>query len=146
MKWLACLTLIPALALASEQCVTQLGGTCRSACSAGEKPEQGAFIDCSEHDKCCVPTAPRKDPGTSSPVILIEEMAFVPEVIEVKAGTEVTWRNKDSSLHTVTAVDGSFSSSPLNEGAVFKRAFAKPGTYAFTCEMHPFMSGKIVVK
>jgi hypothetical protein len=28
---------------------------------------------------------------------------------------------------------------------VFKKVFTKPGTYSYTCEMHPFMSGKIVV-
>jgi len=26
-----------------------------------------------------------------------------------------------------------------------KKVFTKPGTYSYTCEMHPFMSGKIVV-
>ncbi len=71
----------------------------------------------------------------------IEQMAFVPEVIEVKAGTGVTWTNKDGSTHAVIAADGSFGSRPLDRGAVFKRVFSRPA-YAFTCEMHPFMTGR----
>jgi plastocyanin len=149
MRWLSALVLCPALALASEECVAQLGGKCSPACGPGEKREQGAFIDCAESDQCCVPdpaARKEKEKVASPPVIAIGEMAFAPAETKVKAGTEVVWRNDDSSIHTVTAVDGSFSSPPLERGGVFKRVFTKPGTYAYTCEMHPFMSGQLVVE
>lgn len=146
MRWALVFVLLPPLAFASEQCVTQLGGKCRPACAPDEKPEQGAFIDCTEKEKCCVPAQARKGSVASSPVVVIKQMAFAPPELKVKAGTEVAWRNDDASLHVVTADDGSFSSPPMEQGGVFKRVFAKPGTYAYTCEMHPFMTGKIVVE
>jgi len=145
MRAILAFVLFPASVLASEQCVAQLGGICRSACAPDEKSEQGAFLDCAEKESCCVPAQPRASASASSPVISIDNMAFVPEVMKVKAGTEVTWKNDDGSMHTVTAEDGSFASPSLNQGGVFKKVFTKPGTYSYTCEMHPFMSGKIVV-
>jgi plastocyanin len=147
MKWALALVLVPSFALASEECVLQLGGKCRAACAADEKSEQGAFIDCAEGDKCCVPApAARKPSAAASPVIVIAQMSFSPEVLKVKAGTEVVWKNDDASIHTVIADDGSFSSPALEQGGVFKRVFAKPGTYSYTCEMHPFMAARIEVE
>jgi plastocyanin len=143
MKAIWVLVLVPVLALASEECVKQLGGKCRSACAPDEKAEQGAFTDCAEKERCCVPAQARG--SQAAPLVVIDGMAFAPEVLKVKAGTEVVWRNDDGSAHTVTAEDGSFASPPLNQGGVFKKVFAKAGTYPYTCEMHPFMSGKIVV-
>ncbi|HEU4384651.1 MAG TPA: cupredoxin domain-containing protein [Anaeromyxobacteraceae bacterium] len=146
MRWALALALVPWLALASEQCVTQLGGQCRATCAPGEKEEQGAFVDCSQNEKCCLPVQAPKAAAAASPTVVMKQLAFAPGVLKVKAGTEVVWRNEESSLHVVTADDGSFTSPPMEEGAVFRRVFPKPGTYSYTCEMHPFMSGKIVVE
>jgi plastocyanin len=146
MHWLLIVVLFPALAFASEECATQLGGKCKDVCAPHERSEQGAFIDCTEKEKCCVPNDASKTQDISSPVVLIDQMAFSPDVVKIKPGTEVIWRNKDSSLHTVTADDGSFSSATLDQGGEFKRKFTKPGTYSYSCEMHPFMSGKVVVE
>lgn len=142
---LAVAALCPALVLASEQCVAQLGGKCRPACATGEKAEPGAFVDCGEKQACCVADRARGSEGASAPVVRIDGMAFVPDVVKVKAGTEVVWKNDDGSAHTVTADDGSFASGPLGQGATFRQLFAKPGTYSYACEMHPFMAGKVVV-
>jgi plastocyanin len=145
MKWMLAFVLVPVFTLASEECVAQLGGKCRRACEPNEKSEQGAFIDCTDEDECCVPD-PAQKRAIASAVVLIDQMAFSPQVTKVKAGTEVVWRNNDASLHTVTGDGGSFSSPPLDQGGVFKKVFTNPGTYAYTCEMHPFMSGSIVVE
>lgn len=64
MRWILAAALFPALALASELCVEQLHGHCRAACASDEKPEQGAFIDCADAEKCCVP-----DPSSAHTVI-----------------------------------------------------------------------------
>ena len=146
MKWLLILILFPALAFASEDCSTQLKGKCRDVCAPGETAEQGAFIDCAENQKCCVQREAPETSGRVSSFVSIDQMAFSPDVLKIKAGTEVVWKNKDSSLHTVTADDGSFSSGTLDLEGEFKKRFTKPGTYSYTCEMHPFMSGKIVVE
>jgi plastocyanin len=152
MRWLLILLLFPALALApaplsaGEDCAGQLGGKCKEACAPDEAAEQGAFLDCTGTQKCCVRKEAPKASAASSVVVLLDQMAFSPEVIKVKAGTEVRWRNNDSSVHTVTADDGSFSSGPLEQGGEFRKQFTKPGTYSYTCEMHPFMTGKVVVE
>ena len=149
MKWILALAMLPALAVPSEQCATQLGGKCRPACESGERPEQGAFTDCAEKELCCVPdraTGSASAAPGAAPVVRIDSMAFEPTELKVKVGAEVTWRNQEASIHTVTADDGSFQSPPLEEGKVFKKTFTKAGTYSYTCEMHPFMTGKIVVE
>lgn len=62
MKWLLVLVLFPSLAFASENCATQYNGVCRDVCATGEEPAEGAFIDCSEKQECCVvKSVPRKN-------------------------------------------------------------------------------------
>jgi plastocyanin len=145
MKWFWILLLFPALASASENCAEQIKGTCRDACGPNEVAEQGAFIDCGEMQKCCV----QKDPiasAASSQVILIDNYTFSPAEIRVPGGTEVIWKNNDGVEHTVTAADASFDSGTLAPGAEYKRKFTNPGTYSYNCDMHPSMSGKVVVE
>jgi len=79
-------------------------------------------------------------------VVIIEGSAFVPDTVTIKAGTEVVWRNKDSVPHTITADDGSFDSGSLNQGDEFKRKFIAPGTYKYSCDIHAYMSGNVIVK
>jgi hypothetical protein len=67
MRWILAVVLFPASVLASEECVGQLHGKCRPACAPDEKPEQGAFIDCAESDRCCVPDDSRK--GSFPPTV-----------------------------------------------------------------------------
>jgi hypothetical protein len=38
-----------------EKCATQFGGKCRKVCAPNERSKQGAFLDCTEGEKCCVP-------------------------------------------------------------------------------------------
>lgn len=146
MKWLLVLALFPALAFASEECVTQLKGTCKEVCAPDEAAEKGAFIDCTEKQLCCVQKEAPKTPAETSALVVIDKFAFSPDVIRIKAGTEIIWKNKESTDHTVTADDGSFDSGPLGQGGEFKKKFTKPGTYSYACGMHPFMSGKVVVE
>jgi plastocyanin len=142
MKWLMILILLPTLALAGETC-PQVGGQCKEACAPDEAAEKGEFLDCTDKQQCCVP---KEVPKTSSVVVLIDQFAFSPDMIKIKAGAEVLWKNKDSTDHTVAAEDGSFNSRTITGGGEFKMRFIRPGTYSYTCDMHSFMSGKIVVE
>lgn len=81
----------------------------------------------------------------SANAVTIDNFAFAPAAITVKVGTTVTWTNKDQDAHTVTAQDRSFSSAPLNTGATYQFTFTKPGTYAYLCTIHPFMTATVVV-
>ena len=82
------------------------------------------------------------DPGR----IAIADFAFAPDVTEVDAGTEVTWRNEDPAEHTVTATDADFESNNLAQGESFSFTFDQPGTYDYRCVIHPEMEGTVNVR
>ncbi len=88
--------------------------------------------------------------GSSSPTI---SKPYDPSPLTVKTGTSVTWTNNDSSIHTVTSglpekgdVGTLFDSSLINPGNTFVHVFDKQGTFDYSCTLHPFMHGQIIVK
>jgi nitrite reductase (NO-forming) len=66
-------------------------------------------------------------------------------VLRVPIGTTVTWTNGDNQLHTVTAVDGSFDSGFLEEGATYSFTFDQAGEFEYFCLPHPWMRAKVIV-
>ena len=74
----------------------------------------------------------------------------MPESVQIDAGTEVTWTNEDSAPHTATADDDarreSFDTKVLKQDASGAVTFDEPGTYAYICDLHPFMKGTVVVR
>lgn len=76
----------------------------------------------------------------------MKNFAYVPASVTVHAGDTVAFVNDDDEAHTVTAVDKSFASGGLDTGDTWKHVFAKPGSYKYFCELHPFMKGTVVVK
>jgi plastocyanin len=78
-------------------------------------------------------------------VVHIANFAFNPQTLNVAPGQTVTFVNDDSEPHTATAVDKSFDSEGLDLHETWHHVFSKPGTYAYFCEMHPYMHGTIVV-
>jgi plastocyanin len=70
---------------------------------------------------------------------------FTPATRNVVPGTWVTWSNDGQDAHTVTAVDESFDSGNLNPSEGFSWYFASPGTFAYLCAVHPWMTGSVVV-
>ena len=88
-------------------------------------------------------------PGSSSPS---NTKFFEPPTTTVKAGTTVTWKNADSTLHTVTSgsAEGGepgkdFDSSYMTGGKTFQWTFSTPGTFDYFCTLHPYMKGQVVV-
>lgn len=75
----------------------------------------------------------------------IENFAFDPKQITAKVGETVTWKNDDSTAHTVTADDGSFDSGNLATDKTFSHKFDKPGTYSYHCSLHSSMVATVVV-
>jgi plastocyanin len=89
--------------------------------------------------------APVPGPGEVS----LNRMAFFPGTLSVAVGTTVKWTNSavDKIDHTVNANDNSFSSGTLKPAASFSFTFAKAGTYAYFCSLHPEqMRATVVVK
>jgi plastocyanin len=77
----------------------------------------------------------------------IADLAFDPETVTVAAGTTVTWVSADPNLpHTSNSEDEVWFSGTLNEGDEFSFTFEEPGTFAYFCEVHPTMTGSIVVE
>jgi plastocyanin len=76
----------------------------------------------------------------------IRGMAFAPLRLATSSGATVAWTNRDQLAHTVTADDGSWDSGPIEPGATWRHTFVTPGTYAFHCSPHPYMTGAVVVK
>jgi plastocyanin len=68
----------------------------------------------------------------------------------ISAGDTLAWSNADGVSHTVTAgsggrSDGGFDSGLVGPGASFQLTFDEPGSFAYTCTLHSFMSGVVVV-
>jgi plastocyanin len=89
----------------------------------------------------------RARPALGSNQIGIDNFAFVPRELTVKAGTEVTWINRDDVPHVIENVQKKFAASPvLDTDRKFSHRFTAPGTYDYYCSIHPTMTGKIVVQ
>jgi plastocyanin len=87
--------------------------------------------------------------GQDAPVatdsVAIQNFAFSPTTVTVKAGNTVTWINRDQDAHTVTAMSGPFHSPTLTTGQSFRYTFTTPGRYDYLCTIHPFMTATVVV-
>jgi plastocyanin len=96
-----------------------------------------------------MPRAGTPGSGQDVPVattsIGIQNFAFVPTTVTVRAGSTVTWINQDQDAHTVTAMAGPFHSPTLNTGQSFHYTFTTPGRYDYLCTIHPFMTATVVV-
>jgi plastocyanin len=78
--------------------------------------------------------------------ISIADFTFSPSDAPVAVGATVTWTNDDSLAHTSTSSDGVWNSDTLQPGDTFSFTFEEAGTFAYTCSIHPSMSGSITVE
>ncbi len=95
--------------------------------------------------------------------IHIRNLKFVPQDIQVTPGTVIRWTNLDPMDHDVTSgvsingrkarglkktrfPDQKFSSGLFGKNRTFSVTLSKPGEYPYYCSVHPFMTGKIIVK
>jgi plastocyanin len=72
-------------------------------------------------------TAPEQPTGGDA--VSIQNFAFVPPNLSVASGTTVTWTNTDDVQH----------------GQTFQFTAGAPGTYTYTCRIHPFMHATLTV-
>jgi plastocyanin len=82
-------------------------------------------------------------PGVTGSTVVIKNFAFEPASLNVKAGTSVTWKNEDSTTHTVTG--SNWDSGQLQPGQEFQKTFDTAGTYDYHCSIHPSMTGTVTV-
>ncbi len=91
--------------------------------------------------------APASAPGGAAPIaIQIADFSFgQPRTVAVGAVVQVS--NADAEAHTLTAEDGTFDTGSVDEGTVVAfTAPTVPGTYSFYCDIHPSMTGSLVVE
>lgn len=93
-----------------------------------------------------VPTAASgQDAPVATDAVAISNFAFSPAIVTIKAGTTLTWTNRDQDAHTATAMAGPFHSPTLNTGQSYRYTFATPGHFDYLCTIHPFMTATVVV-
>jgi amicyanin len=79
--------------------------------------------------------------------ISIDNFTFTPPTLTVKAGTTVTWTNRDDIPHGIASSNNAFTrSKALDTDDGYSFTFTTPGTYQYFCYVHPHMTGKIVVE
>ena len=78
--------------------------------------------------------------------VTIQNFAFSPATITVKAGQSITWTNEDSAGHSATADDNSWDTGVLPQGQSKAITFAKAGTYTYHCSVHPNMKATVIVQ
>jgi plastocyanin len=76
----------------------------------------------------------------------IADLAFNPDTLTVPLGSTVTWENTDSLAHTSNSDDEVWESGTLDSGDEYSFTFDEAGTFTYFCEIHPSMTGSIVVE
>ncbi|HSR89183.1 MAG TPA: cupredoxin family copper-binding protein [Candidatus Udaeobacter sp.] len=90
---------------------------------------------------------PQTSTQSEAAQVVISGFAFSPASLTVKAGTTVKWTNDDQAPHSIVSSDGQFTgSSVLSTGGTYQFKFDKPGTYTYSCGIHPSMHGQVVVQ
>jgi plastocyanin len=77
---------------------------------------------------------------------------FDPSSLNIYYGTNITWSNNDSVIHSVVSgVPGSensginFNSGYIEPGDTFQRTVNSAGIFDYYCKLHPFMTGYALV-
>jgi plastocyanin len=94
-------------------------------------------------------TAP---PAASGVVhVIMKNLAFTASSVTIRLGQSVKWTNKEPDvnpiLHNVTSADGTtFMSSNFGPGGSYTYTPKVAGTIAYTCTIHPAMTGTLIVR
>jgi len=78
--------------------------------------------------------------------VTIDNFTFSPQTLTIKAGTKVTWTNRDDIPHTVASATKAFKSPALDTDDSYSFTFTTAGSYEYFCSLHPHMTGTIVVQ
>jgi plastocyanin len=69
---------------------------------------------------------------------------FSPGTLDIDAGQSVTFANLDDKPHTATG--GNWDTGTLEPGDTATVEFAEPGSFPYSCQFHPVMTGTINVR
>jgi plastocyanin len=79
--------------------------------------------------------------------------------VSISVGGVVTWTNNGPSVHMAVSDAGLWNSGSIaapgggggpygggsGSGATFSQTFNQAGTYAYHCEIHPYIRGTVIV-
>lgn len=79
------------------------------------------------------------------------DRCYIPSLIVIEKGKQVTWVNEDSAFHSITSgfydtPTDLFDSGHLDPFESYTLAFDETGTYDYFCTLHPWMKGQVVVE
>ena len=84
--------------------------------------------------------------SAATKVISIYGSGFSPKSTTITEGDTVIWKNRDNANHQVLADKGQFVSPIIRPNQTFSFTFRASGTYTYKDELHPKLTGKLVVK
>lgn len=135
------------VALHRRRCTAAAGGLALAALAAGCGSSSSAAPTTTSQSKAKPAAATTTTAAPRTTTVHIMGFKYVPATITVRRGARVTWVNEDVANHTVTSDAGSVPKiRNLDHGARASVRFTKPGTYAYHCDFHPFMHGRVVVR
>ena len=79
------------------------------------------------------------------------DRCYIPSVITIQSGQQVTWVNEDSAFHSVTSgfyesPSDLFDSGHLDPFETYTLDFDETGTFDYFCTLHPWMKGQVIVE
>jgi plastocyanin len=85
--------------------------------------------------------------GPAAARIVIENFAFTPATLHVRPKSKIIVVNRDSVPHTVTATGNKTfdTGSIASDATATFTAPSAPGSYSYTCTIHPNMKGTLTV-
>lgn len=80
-------------------------------------------------------------------VVSMENMKFSPDVLRVRVGDRIEFRNADLVPHTATAKGSeAFDSGLIKPGETWSFVPARAGKFDYSCTFHPPMLGTVIVE
>jgi plastocyanin len=127
-----------------------LAGAALAACGGGDAGDDAGDGGRSASDGAAAHGPDAEGPDAEAPddaVVITTDPApvsaldnsFMPENIQVTAGTEVVWTNKGRNEHNALHVDGDDWGVEVDDfqpGDVYSHAFDEPGVYRYYCSIH----------
>ncbi len=88
-----------------------------------------------------------EEPPKTAATIEQRNRQFVPDLLPVTAGQEISFPNRDAFLHNVFSSSSvrPFDLGSYKQGDTKKKAFPKPGAIDVYCNIHPEMAATILV-
>jgi plastocyanin len=83
--------------------------------------------------------------GAATTTVQITKSGFSPRIATISVGDTVTWANKDTVNHQVTADNGAFTSPVLKPGESYSFTFSKADSYPYRDKLHEALRGSVNV-